>query len=239
MFRTRRIAWRGTDTLIVFTDQFFVAEVFVRRVAPVNFTNPLVEIFCERFGQTIRHGFNHDFVVVIMLRVKRFGERVFLQPAGYREGPQIIGFTAQFRRDEVCQAVVGEADFFRLLTQMMADGQHMRPGFITVDFDIVANAVGREQPYYAAWVKGFLRAELVEHLVGVFKQALRFFADYLVFENARVFARQRPGHKERRPVDVIAQGFNAGRDFLYAQAMGNGRRIAFPVESQVVFARGL
>lgn len=89
-------------------------------------------------------------------------------------------------------AVVGKAHFLGLLAQMVAHGQHMGAGFIAVDFYVVAHAVRREQPHHAARVEGFLCAQSVEHIVGIFKQAFRLFAYYLIFKNARIFARQRP-----------------------------------------------
>ncbi len=169
-----------------------------------------------------------------MLRFEGIRQRVLLQPAGHGKGTDVVGFTAQLRRDEVGQAVVGKTDLLRLLTQMVADRQHMGTGFIAIDLDIIPHAVRREQPHHAARVEGFLCAELVEQIVGIFKQALGFFTHHLVFEDAGIFPGQRPGHKERRPVDVVTQGFDAGRYLLHAQAMGDGRRIAGPVKGQVV-----
>ena len=122
---------------------------------------------------------------------------------------------------------------------MVAHGQHMGAGFIAVDFHVVAHAVRREQPHHAARVEGFLCAQPVEHVVSIFKQALRLFAHHLIFKNARIFARQRPGHEERRPVDVVTQRFDAGRHVLHAQTVCDRRRIAGPVERQIVFARRL
>ena len=86
----------------------------------------------------------------------------------------------------------------------MAHRQHVGAGFIAIDFNIVAHPVGREQAHHAARVEGFLCAQFIQQLVSVFEQALRLFPYHFIFQNARIFTRQRPGHKERRPVDVIA-----------------------------------
>ncbi len=51
---------------------------------------------------------------------------------------------------------------------------------IAINFDVVPTRLA-EQPHHAARVKGFLGAEFVEHVVSVFKQALRLFADNLIF----------------------------------------------------------
>ena len=122
---------------------------------------------------------------------------------------------------------------------MAADCQHVGAGFIAVNFNVVAHAVGRKQAHHAARVKGFLRAQRVEHVVGVFKQALRLLANHLILQDTRIFARQRPGHKERRPIDVVAQRFDAGADLLNAQAMRDRWRVARPVKRQIVVARRL
>ena len=70
------------------------------------------------------------------------------------------------------------------------------------------------------------------------EQPLRLFADYLVFQNAWILPGQRPGHKEWRPVDVVAQGFDAGFHALHAQTMGNRWRVAGPVKGQIVLTSG-
>ena len=121
---------------------------------------------------------------------------------------------------------------------MMPHRQHVRASFIAIDFDIVADPVSREQPHYASRIQGLLGAELIQQLIGIAEQALRLFAHHFIFQNARIFPGQRPGHKERRPVDIVTQGFDTGFHFLHAQAMGHRRRIAFPVKGQIVIARG-
>ncbi|MNP24981.1 hypothetical protein D3C76_1177720 [compost metagenome] len=185
-----------------------------------------MQVFGKGLGQTVGNRFNHDFIVIIMLRFVGIRQRVLLQPAGYGKGTDVVRFTAQLRRDEIGQAVVGKTDLLGLLTQMMADRQHVGARFIAIDLDVIAHTVGREQPHHAARVEGFLLAELIEQVVGILKQALGLFTHHFIFEDARIFSGQRPGHKERRPVDVVAQGFNAGRHLLHAQTMGNRRRIA-------------
>ena len=152
VFRAGRVARRRTNPLVVFADQLLVAEVFVRRVAPVHLTHALVQVLGEGFRQAVGDRFHHDFIVIIVLRFERVRQRIFFQTAGYRKGANIVGFT------KIGQAVVGKAHFLGLLAQMAADRQHVSAGFIAVNFDVVAHAVGREQPHHAAWVEGFLRA---------------------------------------------------------------------------------
>ena len=198
-----------------------------------------MQILSEGFRQAVGNRFDHDFVVIIMLRFVCLRQRILFKSAGYRKGADIVGFATQFRCDEIRQTVVGEAHFLRLLTQVMAHGQHMRAGFIAVDFHIVTHAVRREQPHHAARIEGFLCTQRVEHVIGIFKQPLRLFTNHLILEDARIFARQRPGHEERRPVNVVTQRFDAGGDVLHAQTMRNRRGIARPVKRQIVIARRL
>ena len=124
----------------------------------MHLTHALVQVLGEGFRQAVGDRFHHDFIVIIVLRFERVRQRIFFQTAGYRKGANIVGFTAQLRRDKIGQAVVGKAHFLGLLAQMAADCQHVSAGFIAVNFDVVAHAVGREQPHHAAWVEGFLRA---------------------------------------------------------------------------------
>ena len=239
MLRAGRIARRGTNALIIFADQLIVAQVLMGGEAPDHLTHPLMQILGEGFGQTIGHRFNHDLVVIVVLRVIRLRQCVLLKAAGHGESAQIVRLAARLRRDIIRQTVVGEIGFLRLLTQMMADGNHLAAALIAVNFNIVPDAVGREDAYHTARRQRFLRAEAVQHSVGVGKQTLRLFAYHFIFKNARIFARQRPGHKERRPVDVVAQRIDAGRYFADAETMRRRRRIAFPVDMDCVIARHL
>ena len=239
MFRARRIARCRANSLIVFADQLLVAEVLIRRIAPVDFTHALVQIFRERFRQAVGDRFHHDLVVVVMLGFEGVRQRIFFQTTSDRKSTDVIRFTAQFRRNKVRQAVVGETDFFRLLAQVMTHVDDVRTRLVTVNLDVVTHAVSREQAHHAARIQGLLSAEFIQHIIGVFEQTFRLFSHHLIFEDARVFPGQRPGHKERRPVDVVAQRFDAGFNALYAEAVRHRRRVVFPVEGQIVVAGSL
>ena len=197
-----------------------------------------MQILGKGLRQAIGDGFNHDLVIVIMLRFIGVRQRVLFQAAGHGEGADVVRLAAQLRRDKIGEAVVGEANLLRLLAQMMAHRQHVGAGFIAIDFNIVAHAVGREQTHHAARVQGFLCAQLIQQLVSIFEQALRLFPYHFIFQNARIFTRQRPGHEERRPVDVVAQGLDTGFHRLYPQTMSHRRCVALPVKGQIVFPCG-
>ena len=144
VFRTRRIARCRANPLVVFADQLLVTEILIRRIAPVDFTHALMQIFCKRFRQTVSDRFHHDLVVVVMLRFESICQRVFFQTTSDRKSTDVIRFTAQFRRNKVRQAVVGETDFFRLLAQVMTHVDDVRTRLVTVNLDVVTHAVGRE-----------------------------------------------------------------------------------------------
>lgn len=103
VFRTGRVSRRRANPPVVFADQILIAEVFIRRVAPVHLTHALVEVLGEGFRQAVGNRFHHDFIVIIVLRFERVRQRVFLQTAGHRKGADIVGFTTQLRRDEIGQ----------------------------------------------------------------------------------------------------------------------------------------
>lgn len=86
-----------------FADQLLVAEILIRGVAPVHLTYALVQILGKGFRRAIGDRFHHDFVVIIVLCVVRVRQRVFFQTAGHRKGADIVGFTGEFRCDEIRQ----------------------------------------------------------------------------------------------------------------------------------------
>ncbi len=125
VLRAGGIAWRRTYPLIVFADQLFVAEVFVRRIAPVNFTHAFVQVLRKGLCQSIGNRLHHDLVVVVMLGVIGFGQRILLQPAGDGKRADVVLFAAQLRRNEIGQAVVSKAYLFGLLAQMACHRQYL------------------------------------------------------------------------------------------------------------------
>lgn len=69
----------------------------------MHLTYAFMQIFSEGFRQTVGDRFHHDFVVIIVLRVVRIRQRVFFQTTGYGKGADIVGFTGEFRCDEIRQ----------------------------------------------------------------------------------------------------------------------------------------
>ncbi|MNE80772.1 hypothetical protein D3C80_1773730 [compost metagenome] len=131
------------------------------------FTHLLVQVFGEGLRQAVRQRLDHDLVVIIVLRVVSRRQLIFLQPAGHGESAEIIGLAAAFRRDKVCQTVVREVGFFRLLAQVTADHQHLVAVFVAIHLDVVTDAVGREQAVDAARIEAAVGGQHIQHLVGI------------------------------------------------------------------------
>nr|WP_287141842.1 hypothetical protein [Clostridium sp.] len=93
-----------------------------------------------------------------MLRFKGISQCVLFQPASHGKCADVICFTRKLRRNEVSETVVSEACFFGLLTQMVADVDHMGTRFVTVDFNVIAHTVCREQAHHATRIQRFLGA---------------------------------------------------------------------------------
>lgn len=81
-----------------------------------------------------------------MLGFEGVRQRIFLQTAGNCESTDVIRFAAQFRRNKVRQAVVGETDFFRLLAQVMTDVDDVRTRLVTVNLDVVPTRLAGNKP---------------------------------------------------------------------------------------------
>ncbi|CAJ1779966.1 hypothetical protein LMCDFJHI_02901 [Aeromonas salmonicida] len=108
---------------------------------------------------------------------------------------------------------------------------HLAARLVGIDLYAVADRVGRKQTYDAGAAHALVLLQLVQHGVGIGKQLGRLLTYDLVFENARILARQLPAEEKRRPVYVGAQH----RDVhvlkrLHAQLTGGRRLIVHPVQ---------
>src|SRR5690606_10405029 len=82
-----------------------------------------------------------------------------------------------------------------------------------------------------------LAKDLREHLLRLLVQLARRLADDRILEDARVAARELPGLKERRPVDIVDQL----RERVVTQdgdagLARRGRRVALPVDLEAALA---
>ena len=63
-----------------------------------------MQILGKGLRQAIGDGFNHDLVIVIMLRFIGVRQRVLFQAAGHGEGADVVRLAAQLRRDKIGEA---------------------------------------------------------------------------------------------------------------------------------------
>src|SRR5690606_18526035 len=82
VIRTRGITWRGANSLVLFADQFLIAEVFTAVIAPEFFAHPLMHMLGEGFSQTISKCFNHDAVIVIARLLIALGQLLRTDTSG-------------------------------------------------------------------------------------------------------------------------------------------------------------
>src|SRR6266446_8588100 len=99
--------------------------------------------------------------------------------------------------DEVGEAMVELADgFFHLLAQEMKGGKDLCSGFVSVEFDIVANGVGGEEAIDRSHGERFLLDDAAQELLGILEELVGFG----VLQNGRVAATEFPRVEERGPV---------------------------------------
>ena len=102
------------------------------------------------------------------------------------------------------------------------------------------DGVGRPEADHRIGGQPLLGHHALEHGLRVVEQLPRFRADDVVVEDARIFALQLPGLEEGRPVDVGHElGQLVALEGARADQLGNGRRVARPVDLEAVVARGL
>jgi hypothetical protein len=160
-----------------------------------------------------------------------------------------LGFSVQgLGRDEVCQAAAGThvqlavctsgGGFFGLLAQAVPNHCHLAAAFVGVNFNVVAQAVGRVQSHHPVGRQPAPFNQALEHALRVGIHANGFSADHLVFQDRRERPGQVPSLKEGRPVNVLRQ-LGQVKVFKNAPAneLGHRRRVMCPVEWRGVGAR--
>ncbi len=89
-------------SLVVFADQLLIAEISFA-VAPVNLAYALMQILARTLPPDDGNRFDHDFVVIIVLRFKGIRRGAIFQTAGHGEGIDVVGFTTQLRRNKIAR----------------------------------------------------------------------------------------------------------------------------------------
>ena len=88
MIRTRRITGGGPDAAILFANQICIRQLFVAPKSPRD-TSLFMQIFGERFSQSVCQRFDHNRAVVVVLTLELFGELISAVN-GDRESAKIV-----------------------------------------------------------------------------------------------------------------------------------------------------
>src|SRR5690348_2161869 len=96
----RWVTWRRPDAAIFFMNKIFVAQLFPATVAPF-LAHAFVQALGKSFSQTIREGFRHDGVVVVLFRSIRVAQFFQSNSAGDGERTDMVAESCFLWRDEV------------------------------------------------------------------------------------------------------------------------------------------
>ncbi len=195
----------GADPLVAPPDQFLVAQVLFRGVAPELPADPLVQAFGEGLGQTVGQRLQHDGTVVVVPGLEGGGGRIGPQAGGDREGAHPVGRSPVIGGDEVGQGQVGTPG---LLLGLLAQGAQDRPdpgaGRVGPDRDVVLGGpVGREEAENPVGGQQPLAGDATEHLLGLRVETAGGLPDQRVVQDGREAAAQFPDGEEGGPVDAF------------------------------------
>ena len=244
--RTGRIPKRRTDAAISLGDEVVGREAFLSPVPPLA-PRARVQVFGERFGESIRKRLDHDRVVVVEVAFERPHELGHTVAGGHGEGADEVLHAAITGRHEVGERQVGGAAGHLLLLAEHVEAQQVsrclgasvfRRRHGLVEHDVLAlrvrgpeavDAAGRDQPAGDNPVEE--RARVVVHLP-CRGAVLR------VIEDGGEASLQFPCGEEERPVDVRHEFLE--RHSVQQPRAGELRprnRVAVPLEGQAVRPR--
>ncbi|OPZ09737.1 MAG: hypothetical protein BWZ08_00202 [candidate division BRC1 bacterium ADurb.BinA292] len=217
------VAGGGADAAVAFGDQGFLAQVFALAIAPPA-AHEFVQPLGEGLGQSVGQCLDHDRLVIIVIGLElgdQFGDAM-----ARRDGKpaEIVEPAAFARRDEIGQAVVRFAvGALPLLAQEVERGKQAAAAFVGVDFDIIADGVGRMEENDAAGAQTALANDALEQPARVVIELAGFGAPLGMIQNPGEDPLHLPGVEERSPVDVTDE-FVDGVIIQHAQAAEFGGR---------------
>jgi len=111
--------------------------------------------FRKCLGEPVGKRFEHDRVVIVVLRFESLDQRIDADAGGHREAAEVILDTAFLGRHEIAQTMIGTVlRFDHLLAQITKCREHPRAGFVRVHLDVVAvYAVGQEESDGRTWFR--------------------------------------------------------------------------------------
>ncbi len=199
-----------------------------------------MQILGKSFGKPVRKGFGHDRVVIVMILLKFQSKFIAAMTGRHSESADIVAQARFFGGDIIRKRmVVLVGRLVHLLAQGMEFREQLRPRFIDINLDVIANAVGREQTINSPCLEPFLLNNLGEKFLSIIEKFPGFWADLFVLENRRITSPQFPGMKEWGPIDKGCQ-FGKGKVFKYLNSHDRRLRdIAFlPINRCPPFACG-
>src|SRR5579864_483848 len=97
-----RIARRGANSSVTLLEQFVMAELFFAAEAP-RIASAFVHELGQSLGQTIREGLGHQSIVVVIVLLELFNQRLDLNSGGDSKCAEVVLQLRFFRRDEIGQ----------------------------------------------------------------------------------------------------------------------------------------
>src|SRR5690606_8071378 len=138
MIGTSRISGGGTNSLIAFFDQFFIAQIFLRSITPIFGPYFFVKIFGKSLSKPVRQGFDHNRIIIIMVFLKLFCQLLSSKTGGHTKTSYMI---LNFRL--LWSNIIGKGKiwfslvFFSLLSQGSEKHGFFFGIILIPDFDII------------------------------------------------------------------------------------------------------
>ena len=86
---TRRITGGGADAAILFADQIFSGKIFGPAETPI-LARALVQIFGERFRQTVGQRLGHDGIIIVMVLFEMLRQFIRAVPGRHGKSAEVI-----------------------------------------------------------------------------------------------------------------------------------------------------
>src|SRR5260370_24261220 len=141
-----------------------------------------------------------------MVDLKLLRELVCLVAAGHGERSEIIGSAGFLRRYVIGKRmVILFSGLFHLLAQRVKSRQHYGARLVSVQLNIVANAVSRPKPVNSFGNNQLTVHYVLQQLLCVFKKLPRLLSHFWIIKNLREPSSHFPGVKKSRPIDIWNQ----------------------------------
>mmetsp|Transcript_7282 Transcript_7282/g.22028 ORF Transcript_7282/g.22028 Transcript_7282/m.22028 type:complete len:1134 (+) Transcript_7282:306-3707(+) len=211
MVGLRGVARRGADAVVLDLEQVVRAQRLIGGVTPVLGADLGVHDLGEGLGETVGERLGEDVGVVVVGVLELLGDHIEAEARRGDERAHVVLNAAALGGDEVSEREVRllVVLLLRLLAQREEGvGSLVTRAVLGVELDVVAHRVGGEDAEHGAQRQALAHHDVLEHLLRVVEELLRFTADRLVVEDLRVAAvrvapAQLPHLEEGVPVDEV------------------------------------